>query len=190
MKYLLLLLIFQAEAFSKKQPSNPSAPSTPSTGKLNFPVKDWNDYALKEVKASRLLSVNPVDAKDFCPRGMSANNWVNLLAAMAKYESNFKPSTTYKENFKNSKGEWVISTRLFQLSYESARGYGFNTTTEGLKDPYLNIKIAVKILDKWVVQDKRIASSSPYKGGSRYWSVLRPTGKLSSVKATLKPWCE
>lgn len=188
MKYLLLLLAFQAHGFSKKTPK-PELPST-GTAKLNFPVKEWNDYALKEVQASKLLSINPVDAKEFCPNGMSANNWVNLLAAIVKYESNFKPSTTYKENFKNSRGEWVISTGLFQLSYESARGYGFSTTTEGLKDPYLNIKIAVKILEKWVVQDKRIASGSPYKGGSRYWSTLRPTGKLSSVKATLKPWCE
>lgn len=151
---------------------------------------EWYEYALKEIKASRLLSVTPVDAKEFCPNGMSAKNYANLLMAMAKYESNYNPSATYKENFKNSKGEYVISTGLFQLSYESVAGYGFRVTTEQLKDPYLNIKITVKILEKWIMQDKRIASSSPYRGGSRYWSVLRPTGKLSSVKSTMRPWCD
>lgn len=185
---LLFLIPFLAFGFSKKQPS--PKPSEPSSSSFHFPDKSWSEYALKEVKASKLLSVNPVDAKEFCPKGMNANNWVHLLAAMTKYESNFKPSTTYKENFKNSRGEWVISTGLLQLSYESVRGYGFNVTTEQLKDPKLNLTIGIKILERWVVQDKRIASGNPYRGGSRYWSVLRPTGKLSSVKATLKPWCE
>jgi hypothetical protein len=111
------------------------------------------------------------------------------MAAMSRYDSSFNPSATYRENFKNSRGEYVISTGLFQVSYESSRGYGFaGITTEQLKDPYKNIDVAMAIMDKWATADGTIAGNgkSPYKGGSKYWSVLRASGKLESVKATYK----
>lgn len=149
-----------------------------------FPNPAWADHALKLVKASRLPSSR---ASDVWFKN-TPENWVYLLAAMAKYESSYKPETTYKENFKNDKGEYVISTGLFQLSYESVGGYGYKVTTEQLKDPFLNIEIAIKILEKWVVSDGYIAGNgqSPYKGGARYWSVLRASGKLEQVKSTYK----
>lgn len=179
----------QGEATTSSSSSQASASSGQAKG---FPNKDWNEKALELVKKSRLAGFKPRDAKSFCPNGMTDNNWVALLASMAKYESDFKPSTTYKENFKNSKGEYVISVGLLQTSYESARGYGFSdATTEKLKDPNYNLAVAVKIMEKWIVQDAVITSgASPYKGGGRYWSCLRSSGKLSSVKSYLKNLCE
>lgn len=196
MKKLFFLIPLLAFGFSKKQSSSSSSSSSSSVAaaskmKTLFPEQSWADHALQEVKKSKLASAKPRDATSFCPKGMSAENWVHLLASMAKYESSFKPSTTYKESFKNSKGEYVISTGLLQLSYESVAGYGFRVTTEQLKDPKQNLTIGIKILEKWVTQDGVITSGgSPYRGGARYWSVLRSSGKLSSVKATLKPLCQ
>ncbi len=163
-------------------------PGTVSGGKMVslFPKQEWTDHALKLVKASRLSTVQVSDSWF----KSTPENWVHLIAAMAKYESSFKPESTYKENFENDAGESVISTGLLQLSYESSRGYGFKgITTEQLKDPFKNIEVGVKILEKWAVQDGVVAGTgkSPYRGGSRYWSVLRASpGKLESVKATYK----
>jgi len=154
-----------------------------------FPNQEWTDHALKMVRKYGLDKLHPKDEKEFCSYGMNEKNWVHLLAAMCKFESNFKPSTMYTENFKNSRGEWVISTGLFQLSYESVQGYGFTETTAGLKEPLRNIEIAVAILTHWVKRDGVISSSSN-KGGARYWSVLRPSGKLASVKRELRNNCQ
>lgn len=160
--------------------------------KTLFPKQEWADHALKLVKASRLVSTSVSRETWF---NNIAENWVHLLAAMCKFESSFKETSTYKENFKNSKGEYVISTGLFQVSYESVRGYGFTgITTDDLKDPFKNIEVAIKILEKWVVSDEYIyrTYSGPdgkthYEGGSRYWAVLRKP-KVSEVIDLYKEW--
>lgn len=183
-----ILAIRRAPDGTKKAP----VVSVPSSGfKTLFPKQEWADWALQCVKNSNLPAVNVKDSWFH----NTPENWVHLLAAMCKFESSFKPESTYPESFKNGKGERVISTGLFQLSYESVGGYGFKTTTEGLKDPKLNIQIAVKILETWVVKHGYVASTgkSPYKGGAMYWSVLRHAdvkGKLEPVKALYKQWAK
>jgi uncharacterized protein (TIGR02594 family) len=146
-----------------------------------FPNKEWEAHALRTVQASKLVSTKLSDAW-FVNR---AENWVHLLAAMCYFESGFTADKTYRENFKNSKGETVISTGLFQLSYESVRGYGFKTaTTESLKNPFENITIAVKILENWVVKHGTVSGTGekPYRGGAMYWAVLRGPKLRETIK--------
>lgn len=174
-------------------PKDPGVPPVVEKPYASWPNQEWAKHAEKKVSETGLDKLVLADAKLFCPNGMSTRNWVHLMGAMVKYESGFKPELEYKESFRNSKGEYVISTGLFQVSYESSRGYGFSgITTQDLKNPLKNIDVAVAILKKLTGQNGVIAnhSGTSWKGGSRYWSVLRPNGKLPSVKATLKPWCE
>jgi hypothetical protein len=181
-----LSTIFTGPAPVVSQPPKVEQPVSVDAEKSLFPKKEWADYLWKK------LDNMPVarDQFELCGKnGLTKQNWLHLFAAMAKHESNFKPSLEFKENFKNSRGEWVISTGLFQLSYESARGYGFrNITTEDLKDPYKNIDVAVAIMRKWVSTDGVVSAKSglSWRGGARFWSVLR-TGK---AQATLKTLCE
>ena len=164
-------------------------PDAPAPLNKSWPNAEWAEYAYEKVAVLPRTS----DEKEFCPQGLTRANWVHLLAAMSRYESNFKPTLEYKERFKNGRGEYVISTGLFQVSYESSRGYGFKgITTKELKDPYKNIDVAVSILKKWTLRDGVVAnhSGSSWRGGSRYWSVLRPSGKLQAVKDYLKPLCQ
>lgn len=150
-----------------------------------FPKQEWTDHALEEFRASKLRGFFPIDEANWFPNDMDrAECYVHLLAAMCKFESGFNPKQMYKEKFKNSNGEYVVSTGLLQLSYESVAGYGFKTTTEKLKDPFHNITIAVKILERWITQDKKIAESRPNLGGARYWSVLREPN-VNEVKELL-----
>lgn len=154
--------------------------------KSAFPKQEWTDHALKEVEKSALSSIEPADSQFWFgvePSKVTNQHWVHLLAAMCFYESGCDPKQTYEEG-----GDLagVVSTGLFQVSKGSVAGYGFpGLTTNQLKDPFLNIEIAVEILSKWTYQDGVIASvKSPWRGGARYWSVLRKIkNKDGSIKA-------
>lgn len=159
-----------------------------------FPKQEWTDASLAAVLASPLATVTPKDAKAFCPNGMTPHNWVHLMAAMARYESNFNTDEVYLESFKGSDGKRIISIGLFQISLSSGNAYGCKFKDQAaLKDPIQNLKCAVLILSRWIPKDGVIAlgsNNATAKGGARYWSVLRTSGKLSSVKNTLKLHCE
>ena len=156
-----------------------------------WPSLDWQEYVYSKVANMP----HAKDGKEFCPNGLTQRNWVHMMASIAKHESNYDPKLVYKEKFKNSRGEFILSTGLHQISYEQSRhkDYGYpNVTTEQLKDPKTNIDIAVKIMRRLVTADGVVANhtGTTWKGGAKAWSVLRTTGKLQSVKDYMKKWCE
>jgi hypothetical protein len=146
----------------------------------------WTRSAEYAVANSPLVRLVPKDIVYFCPAypTLHANErrkfWVGLLSAMAKPESNFKPQRFYQEKFNDRKGRPVISRGLLQISIESANQerYGCDIPYPAkLHDPAVNLACGVKILSKWVSTDGIIAKHSQpraHKGGSRYWSTLRP----------------
>jgi len=187
MKYILLLLLVSCVTTEPIKES----PQVVKESQLKtlFPQQAWTDHAFAEVKKSKLVGARVSDP--ICGKPMTPEMWTHLLVAMAYYESTFRPSHTYLESFKNTKGERILSTGLLQLSYESVGGYGFKVTTQQLKDPFLNLTIGVKILERWVVNDGVIGSQvSPWRGGGRYWSVLRGSGKLKEVRALAARNCQ
>lgn len=181
------LLVSSAFSMPARPPGQPPVVSNPSGGSFKslFPNQSWTNIALAAVQNEGLASLSPADGKSFCANGMSDHNWVNLLASMTKYESDFDPNQVYVE--KGLGGQHSVG--LLQLSLTD-RAYGCAFSTESdIKDPTKNLQCAAKILKKLVGQDG-VISNSNNRGGARYWSTLRSTGKLSSVKATLKPLCE
>jgi uncharacterized protein (TIGR02594 family) len=132
-----------------------------------------------------LADLNPSDIRRYVDGYPSMsiekrmNFWKHFLSCMAMKESGINPATEFRESFNDSRGKRVISRGLFQLSIESVNGYkrhgyeGINSFSE-LHDPIVNLEAAVFILKHWIKRDGQIASgTSPWKGGARYWSVLR-----------------
>lgn len=76
-------------------------------------------------------------------------------------------------------GGFAVSRGLFQLSVSSSRGLGCNwiNNSDDLHNEDLNIKCALYIYKNYILQDKIITGKvdDKWKGGARYWSVLRPT---------------
>jgi hypothetical protein len=146
----------------------------------------WTRSAEAAVANSPLVQLVPKDILYFCPSYPKLpaverrKFWVGLISAMAKPESNFKPERFYQEKFHDRKGKPVISRGLLQISIESAnqQRYGCDIPYPAkLHDPGINLACGVKILSKWVSTDGVIAKYSQprvHKGGSRYWSTLRP----------------
>lgn len=172
--------------------------------KSGFPQQAWAEHALSEVKKSGLQSVK---VSDPWFKG-TEHDWVHLLAAMSRYESGHKQNTAYKECSVSAKtygssGKWfasegkycipghaldggvAISRGLLQISMQSANGYGCGIKHPSeLHDPFVNISCGILILKHWAKRDGVISSANPLRGAARYWSVLRPSGKLESVKKT------
>jgi hypothetical protein len=97
---------------------------------------------------------------------------------MTEFESGHRPATSFQEAFNDAQGNNVISRGLLQLSIESANAYGcgFANAME-IHDPKKNLSCGIRILNRWVGTDQRLAGriNTKWLGGARYWSVLRFT---------------
>ncbi len=123
-----------------------------------------------------LLAANPSDYAKYCGTAPKLDCYNAILHGMSVYESGIDPSKTYKENFEDAKGNYVISTGLLQVSVESCKSYGSSAnSTEDLKIPEKNLECSVRILNRWIPKDGVIAGGSygEWKGAARYWSILR-----------------
>ncbi|WP_413561191.1 transglycosylase SLT domain-containing protein [Bdellovibrio sp. HCB209] len=171
---------------------SPSPSPSPGTSLEVAPIweaaktdgKLWTAHVLAQldVIGEDLLDVIPADGATFCPkynsltRDQRKNFWVYLMSQMTKYESSFNTNLQYTEDFDDSSGSNVISRGLLQLSIESGNAYGCGLKTASeLHDPYKNLSCGIRILNRWMERDGRIAGqvSGSWKGGARYWAVLR-----------------
>lgn len=130
------------------------------------------------------------DVTRFCPKFSSLSRperiefWVEVISVMAFYESNWSPKLHYGE----PPPLGYDSIGLLQLSYED-KHYKFctlNRKAKSLENPLLNLDCGIRILAQLVAKDGIIGSDKPYRGGARYWSVLREKRALPKVLAKLK----
>lgn len=182
-------------------PPSPPAPRPPPISETiekarwestNPEARQWTQFAYQqlEVDGLDLLSKAPTDVQNFCPnyqnlnRSQRKNFWVYLLSSIAFFESAFDPATKYTESFTDSSGVRVVSRGLLQLSIESARGYDcVLQRAEDLHDPLANLACGIRILNRWVGRDGVIrADVDGWKGGARYWSVLRRDAQFNSIR--------
>lgn len=155
----------------------------------------WTRAVVRAIEShGKALKHGPLAAYSFCPNYKELSEdqriglFVKLISAMAKKESNFRPVLEFKESFKvggndpERKDLNVVSVGLLQISIDSAKSYRCPVRTSAdLKVPEKNLVCGVRILNHWVERHGVIADSvnKAWKGGARYWSVLR---KLSSRK--------
>ncbi len=168
---------------------------------------DWTALTKAAISnvGTALLTAEPSDVEAFCPDYIDLDEdgrmafWVGLLSAMTRLESNFDPAVSFneydhctypgcKEDFMTQDGRKVVSRGLLQLSQESANGYrGCSIPAdneEKLHRPDANLTCGVVILTRWVEKDGQIAKTeSPWRGGARYWSVLRRPNKIETIQA-------
>ena len=167
--------------------------------------KEYDKHLVDALKASKLLTAKPKDAEEFnyskAPDALTF--WGKLMVELAYWESKYNSDAYYEEKtckrvfgikrcsiIRDAKGNIVTSRGLFMLSRESGNGYGCGFTSEqDVHDAKKNIYCAVKIMERWVLRDKVIhTTSSPYLGGARYWAVLRANRQytVDSLKAIKK----
>lgn len=119
--------------------------------------------------------------------------FVLLISTMSRFESNHSATVTYTENFRDNQGNLIVSRGPLQVSKESCNGYGAGIKDEKeLHDPYTNFRCAVLILNKWIPLDGTVADGKPgaWRGGARYWSVLRDVTKREIILGRAKEACK
>ncbi|MBC7370923.1 MAG: transglycosylase SLT domain-containing protein [Bdellovibrionaceae bacterium] len=172
-------------------PSTPVSSTSDATPLWEAKVsggKAWSQHLSSSLDTlgKDLLDVVPADSATFCANyknlsyGQRKEVWMYLISYMAKFESTFNVNSAFTESFSDTSGSKVVSRGLLQISIESGNAYGCNlNTSKDLHDPYQNLDCGVRILNRWLENDGRIAGkvSGGWKGGSRYWSVLRTTSK-------------
>ncbi len=186
MKYLIVLLLASCTTLPVQAPKEEKPVVVESGSNFYWPTKalaDANRKALQDY-AKELLAFTPKDKAHWCWRdGMSALDfYTKLISALAKYESNYNPNLVYKEKFKNGRGEFVLSTGIGQVSYESCRGYGVaGATTESLKGVAQNMECIAKIFNRQVRKSGYIAKGNSL-GAAAYFSTMRDSGKGPDVR--------
>lgn len=145
--------------------------------------EQWSQYTYDAVQefGQDLLASDPDDIDLFCPNYNNLNRegksmfWIQLIASMTEFESGFRPETSFTESFRDSQGDLIVSRGLLQISIESARGYDCDLrNAQDLHDAQRNLECGIRIMNRWVMRDGRIAGNiNGWKGGARYWSVLR-----------------
>lgn len=199
---LLLMLPLMACERGEKSPLPPAAASS---SPIAF-VADWDDRAegaqwtaftraALATEGRALRMIEPTDVAAYCPAYTTLSGeereafWLGLLSSMARFESDFRPTTSFQENFNDRTGKSVISRGLLQLSQESANSSLYRCgieDSEELHDPRTNLNCAVKIMTALVSRDRTIGAQvdGRWRGGSAYWSVLRTTsGSNPKIRA-------
>lgn len=202
---LVLILASCAQLPTKPKPDSekpvsgiPEKTNLPWAGK-HADADKWTEKLKQEIIRRRLVDIMPTDVATFCPGYARADEqgklvaWMHLFTIMAKYESSYNPKTFYME----PPPLGYHSIGLFQLSYEDQPNYpecALSKKEKNLEDGVTNIKCAVTIFSKLVTKDNRIAGKvgGGWKGGARYWSVLRyenkgkPRPSYNSIVAYMK----
>lgn len=177
---------------------------------------NWTRYtesAIDNYGATMLRGAS--DIASFCKRYDRLNHkeqrsfWVQLIAAMVKYESAFNPATRYRESTMGTDpvtGKQVVSEGLLQLSYQDElnykkvlppgvcdfnfaadRSYDLKDLRRTILDPRTNLTCGVGILNRQIERYGKISITS-----GAYWSVLRPKGKAKNIQQITQalPFCK
>lgn len=204
MKYLIITTLFLTSCKAIKVPEGiiggvgSEVISQDQTPVKKLTLKEKLSIAAKEFESLK-TSYQP-----FCSKTPKDLNlfYTTLFYEMIRFESSFNTNEVYYECAKakcyysagcfvdpergfcritSSKfdGGFAVSRGDFQLSVSSARGLGCDwiNKPDDLHNENLNIKCALHIYKNYILQDKIITGKvdDKWKGGARYWSVLRPT---------------
>jgi hypothetical protein len=110
------------------------------------------------------------DVSYFCPgfikstRAEQENCFIAIVAAIAKFECNFRPDLSFREPDGN------LSVGLLMLSpRECANAH----TAEKLKNPHQNLICGTNKMAHLIARDGIISGSKGKYGAAAYWSTLR-----------------
>ena len=149
----------------------------------------WTEATLAalDTHGAALVETVPADIETYCPAYAQADDsrrkafWVNILSALAKHESTYRPGAS------GGGGKWH---GLLQISPGTARGYGCEArTAAALKDGEKNLSCGVRIMAVTVPRDGVI--SRGMRGIAADWGPFHQSRKRADMQEWTRsqPFC-
>lgn len=170
------IINFLKSIFLQKTPHTESVDLPQTSNDSFYPLlwganhPEWDKALYAEIKKHDWSGI-----KMPCSRVSKEECVAQLISAIAKRESNFKPEAKYYETGHLS---GVVSRGLLQISKDSAnqKAYGCGITDENqLHDPATNLVCGVKILH-YQAKKSGVLIDGTKKGAGAYWSTCRDNG--------------
>lgn len=146
-------------------------------------AKGWTEAVLQELETRKATLEVATDIDSFCPRYFNASKfeqdtcWLRIVSGMARYESEFRPSATYVEDWGDT------SVGLLMMNPAHCRKA---PTTALLKNAISNINCAMPRFSLLVARDK-VLSGPGNTGAAAYWSVMRAPYRYKKLFLGRKP---
>ncbi len=168
-------------------------------------AKDWSTFVFEKIDQLFNQFSQCEDIVWFRPdylslsRKQQVNVWGELISAMCKFESDWKPWSYMVETTMGNDhvtGKQIKSEGLMQLSYQdkdyypkltcrfdwqSDKNKSDNDRTRTILNPFINLEFGIQILAKQIEKTKKIALDSGV-----YWAVLKLNGKYSKLPEIIK----
>jgi len=166
------------------------------TSKPHLEREPWTDALIAELDKNFAVFDSATDTTRICPKYKALTKEQKLktigefFVALAYRESGFDPkSESVDVGNKTDKGSWSVG--LFQMSANDSSAKTLKASYENLKDPVINIKVAVEQMRKQVDKEKMFIIPNTSK--MRYWAVILENNRfqkineiISSVKKQVK----
>ena len=150
--------------------------------------KPWSDALISALDKNFATLDKATDTKRFCPKYSSLSKEQKIKAigelfvAMAYYESSFNPeSSSVDVGNKNDLNSYSVG--LYQMSGNDSAAKLFKADYKALKNPIININVAVEQMRKQIVNTGLFILPNTSK--FRYWAVLLDNNKYSKVNDIL-----
>lgn len=206
MKILILALLLTSCTPKTEAPIEPVAERVQLSWESSHPERQaWSDALIASLAQKITEMGKAKDIYTFCPKYNLLEPkgklivFAELMVGMAKFESGWKPETSYRECRKDKcvygecfnhathgycmvggsqeDGGVITSIGLLQMSLASANRYGCELKeSNDLYEPTKNLECAVKILSSRIKSMGSIASSSPY------YAVIKTTNPNNHIK--------
>ncbi len=167
MKQTITLLLLLAASFAAQ------AQSKPVYGAAVWPQKfvTWTQTTVLTIRTVLPALEKAQDIEEFCPSYFQANQrsreicWLRIVGAIVKYESLFRPSTSF-----GGLGDEKMSVGLMSISPGDSE---VAPSVELLKIAELNLQAGIEIMARLISEQGNLSGPEGARGAAGYWAPLR-----------------
>ncbi|MGE9745511.1 hypothetical protein [Bdellovibrio bacteriovorus] len=161
----------------------------------------WTKYTLDAIDKEGLASLNPRDAKNYCPNWdkltleQRRQFWLVLVAKLSEIESSFRPTLSFQETKGRSRG--TSSNGMLQMSVKQCSNL---QTSADTYDSQKNLSCGVELMKRLITQTGEIGTGGnsglcknwqPFCDNPKHYVAQTRANKAAILRTTRAiPFCK